>query len=163
MAQEQAQPQIKEEELSENQKRKRETQRLKKEAEEKAKREEEERIKQEKLRKQREREEKETEQRRLKTEALFRGLAAANQVGEEKKSVQASNFEDVMQEQAQRSQRQIAEDQRIENARVAQNTNMKFNYIGKANMPVAKGTIAEQAAKSAPDFGNIANKNKRKK
>jgi hypothetical protein len=38
---------------------------------------------------------------------------------------------------------------------------MKFNYIGKADMPVAKGTIAEQA--TAPDFGQIANKNKRKK
>lgn len=66
-----------------------------------------------------------------------------------------------MQEQASRSQRQIEEEKRVEKIRASQNQSMKFNYIGKADMPVAKGTIAEQAA--APDFGQIANKNKRKK
>ena len=91
---------IEEEEMSENQKRKREQQRLKKEAEEKARREEEERQRQEKLRLQREREERETEERRLKTEALFRGLAAANEKKQEHTTTKASSFESIMNEQA---------------------------------------------------------------
>ena len=38
---------------------------------------------------------------------------------------------------------------------------MKFNYIGAADMPVAKGTIAE--ATKAPEFNQTASKKGRKK
>ena len=64
---------------------------------EQARKEEEERKRQEKIRKQREREERETEERRVKTEALFRGLAAAQ---EKKETAQpaAANFESIMNE-----------------------------------------------------------------
>ena len=64
------------------------------------------------------REEREVEQRRIKTEALFRGLAAANQANEEKQSVgPATNFENIMSEEAHMSLKQIEKEQRIKKVR----------------------------------------------
>jgi dTMP kinase len=127
--------------MSENQKRKLELKRQKKEAEEKARREEEERVKQEKLRQQREKEERETEARRLKTEALFRGLAAANQLKEEQKA-SATSFESIMQEQANLNQKMVEKEKKLQQQRAAQNSSMKFDYLDKESMPVLSGTVA---------------------
>lgn len=50
------------------------------------------------MKKEKEQEEKLIEERRLKTEEIFRGLAAANQIQKEKGQPKAANFELIMQE-----------------------------------------------------------------
>ena len=49
-----------------------------------------------------------------------------------------------MKEQAQRSQRQMEEEKRIEQMRVKDQA-MKFNYIAEADIPIARGTYAAHA------------------
>ena len=98
---------IEESDLSENQKRKIEKQRLKKEAEDKAAKEEEERKRQEKIKAQKAKEEREAEERRLKTEMIFRGMAAANEAKSKGQTASTTNFESIMQEQAVSSKKQM--------------------------------------------------------
>ena len=89
--------------------------------------------------------------RRVKTEALFRGMAAANEkttgaAGAKAAAPKpAANFEQIMQDEAKKSKRQVEEEKRVEARRAATNTNMKFDWIGSEQKAYVKDTIATTA------------------
>ena len=132
--------------MSENQKRKQEEKKKKQEAAELARKQEEERLRLEKIKKKKEQEDREMEERRRKTEEMFRGMALANEMKQQQNTgAAATSFESIMNEQANSSAQQRAQEQKVKQIREAQSTGMKFDYIGMGQKAVAKDTAAAAA------------------
>lgn len=144
--------QIDENELSANQKRKLEERRLKQEQEEKAAKEEAEkkRLAREKI---------EEEERARKNKEIFEGLAAAKQAQKNEQKQSASNFADIMNEQAFDSKKKREEEARYKKI-VKKEEGLTFNYLDGGHKAVGKETLA---AASVPSSAFTKPKNKGKK
>ena len=123
--------------MSANQKRKIEDRRIKLEEEAKAKKDAEQKVKLA-------REKKEAEERARKQKEIFEGLAAAKEKSQNQtKTVNQSNFMDIMNEQDVDSKKKKAQEEaRFKKMNANQDKGLSFNYLGAGQKHVSKETLA---------------------